>query len=159
MLYGLYWQDLLPWRELGSKTPSDPSAVSGDYIAEVLDLEPGQVLPYCFECLEGGRLDFSVSSSTPIDVFVCTGDQFERWADHDFDYASITAIEIRKGVQSTSISIHIIASNEYAVTLVNDRDHPVPILVLARPIDPPLGKSRSEGKQFGPTLCNNGPLA
>jgi len=159
MLYGLYWQDLLPWRELGSKTPPDPSAVSGDYIAEVLDLEPGQVLPYCFECLEGGRLDFSVSSSAPIDVFVCTGDQFERWAELDFDYASITAIEIRKAVQSTSISIHIFASNEYAVTLVNDRDHPVPILVFARPIDPPVGKSLSEGKQLGPKLWNNGPLA
>ena len=137
MLYGLYWQDILPWRELGSKTPPDPSTVSGDYIAEVLDLQPGQVLPYCFECLEGGRLDFSVSATAPIDVFVCTGDQFERWADLDFDYASITAIEIRKGVQSTSISIHIFASNEYAVILVNNHADPAPIFVLARPVDAP----------------------
>jgi len=136
MLYGLYWQDLLPWRELGSKTPPDPSAVSGDYIAEVLDLEPGQVLPYCFECLEGGRLDFSVSASAPIDVFVCTGDQFERWADRDFDAAAIAAFEIRKGVVSASLSIHILARGEYAVTLANRHDHPVPIFVLASAVDP-----------------------
>jgi len=136
MLYGLYWQDLLPWRELGSKTPPDPSAVSGDYIAEVLDLEPGQVLPYCFECLEGGRLDFSVSSSAPIDLFVCTGDQFERWADQDFDMESTTAIEMRNGFQSASFSIHIPARDEYAVVLVNNHDHAVTIMVLAMPVDP-----------------------
>jgi len=130
------WQDLLPWRELGSKTPPDPSAVSGDYIAEVLNLEPGQVLPYCFECLQGGRLDFSVSASAPIDVFVCTGDQFERWADRDIDADAIEALEIRKGVRSTSLSIHILASDEYAVVLVNNHDHLVPIIVFARLIDP-----------------------
>jgi len=137
MLYGLYWQDLLPWRELGSKTPPDPSAVSGDYIAEVLDLEPGQVLPYCFECLEGGRLDFSVSSSAPIDVFVCTGDQFELWEDLDFAAVATTAFEIRKGVQSASLTIQIPARDEYAVILVNHHEDSVSIMLLARPVDPP----------------------
>jgi len=159
MLYGLYWQDLLPWRELGSKTPSDPSAVSGDYIAEVLDLEPGQVLPYCFECLEGGRLDFSLSALAPIDLFVCTGDQFERWAELDFDATALTALEIRKGVRLTSLSMPILSRDEYALILMNEHDHPVPIVVFARPIDPPVGNSRSERNQSAPTPCNKGPLA
>ena len=136
MLYGLYWQDLLPWRELGSKTPPDPSSVSGDYIAEVLDLEPGQVLPYCFECLEGGRLDFSVSSSLPIDVVVCTYDELEKWADLDFDDTAITAFEIRKGIRSASISIRIPAKDEYAVVLVSENDHSGPVMVFANPVDP-----------------------
>ena len=146
MLYGLYWQDLLPWRELGSKTPPDPSAVSGDYIAEVLDLEPGQVLPYCFECLEGGRLDFSVSASAPIDVFVCTGDRLEGWADLEFNSAAITAFESRKKVRSTSLSIQIHSSDEYAVVLVNNHDHLVPIIVLARPVAPLLEDANTEAE-------------
>jgi hypothetical protein len=142
MLYGLYWQEVFPWPTPEGETPESTSSVSGDYIAEVLDLEPGQVLPYCFECLEGGRLDFSVSSIFPIDVVVCTYDQYAMWADLDFEETALTAIEVRDGIRSASISIRIPAKDEYVVVLVNLNDNPAPIMVFARPVDPPTDESR-----------------
>ncbi len=142
MLYGLYWQEVFPWRTPEDETPKSTSPVSGDYIAEVLDLEPGQVLPYCFECLEGGWLDFSVSSLFPIDLVVCTDDQYEKWADLDYEETALTAIEIREGIRSASISIRIPVKDEYDVILVNLNDHPAPIMVFARPVDPPDAESR-----------------
>lgn len=137
MLYGLFWQEVFPWPTPEEETPESTSPVSGDYIAEVLDLEPGQILPYCFECLEGGRLDFSVSSSRPIDVVVCTYDQFEMWADHDFADTHMTAIERINAVQLTSLSIPIRAADEYVVVLENYCEASIPITVWAQPIDPP----------------------
>jgi hypothetical protein len=142
MLYGLFWQEVFPWQTPEDETPESTSCVSGDYIAEVLDLEPGQALPYCFECLEGGRLDFSVSSLFPIDIVVCTYDQDAMWADLDFEETALTAIEVRVGIRSASISIRIPAKDEYAVILVNLNDHPVPIMVFARPVDAPVPESR-----------------
>lgn len=138
MLYGLYWQEVFPWPTPEDETPECTSPVSGDFIAEVLDLEPGQVLPYCFECLEGGRLDFSVSSLFAIDVVVCTYDQYAKWADLEFEETGLTAFEIREGTRSASISIQITEKGQYAVVLLNLDEQPVPILVFARPIDPPL---------------------
>jgi hypothetical protein len=141
MLYGLYWQEVFPWPTPEDETPQSTSPVSGDYIAEVLDLEPGQVLPYCFECLEGGRLDFSVSSSLPIQVVVCTYDHYAMWADLDFEETAPTAIEVRDGIRSASISIRIPAKDEYVVVLVNLNDNPAPIMVFARPVDPQTADS------------------
>ena len=146
MLYGLYWQEVFPWRMPGDETPICSSSVSGDYIVEVLDLQPGQTLPYCFECLEGGRLDFAVSSLFPIDLFFCTGGQFEAWADLDFDATAVTAFESRKGTRSTSLSIEILRTDEYAAVLVNYHEHPVPIMVFARPVDPQMADARLHSK-------------
>lgn len=142
MLYGLYWQEVFPWPTPEDETPECTSPVSGDFIAEVLDLEPGQVLLYCFECLEGGRLDFSVSSIFAIDVVVCTYDQYAKWADLEFEETGLTAFEVRDGIRSTSISIRIPTKDEYAVVLANLSDHPVPVMVFARPVDPPDAESR-----------------
>ncbi|MBY0503987.1 MAG: hypothetical protein K2X03_08755 [Bryobacteraceae bacterium] len=142
MLYGLYWQEVFPWRTPEDETPECSSPVSGDHIVEVLDLQPGQILPYCFECLEGGWLDFAVSSLFPIDLFVCTGGQFEKWADLDFDATGITAFESRKSIRSTSLSFEIPRTDEYAAVLVNHHQHPVPIVVFARPIDPQAADTR-----------------
>jgi hypothetical protein len=142
MLYGLYWQEVFPWPTPEDETPESTSCVSGDYIAEVLDLEPGQVLPYCFECLEGGQLDFSVFSSLPIDVIVCTYDEYAKWADLDFEETALQAIEVREGIRSTSMSIRIPAKDEYAVVLVNMSDQPTPNMVFARPVGPPVSESR-----------------
>ena len=136
MLYGLYWQEVFPWPTPEDETPECTLPVSGDYIAEVLDLEPGQALPYCFECLEGGRLDFAISSSFPIDLLVCTGDALEVLADQEFDQTTIKALVNRKAVQSASVSIRIPATDEYVVVILNPHEHPAPTLVVARPVDP-----------------------
>lgn len=141
MLHGLYWQEVFPWPTPEDETPESTSPVSGDYIAEVLDLEQGQALPYCFECLEGGWLDFSVSSAFPIDFVLCTYDQYAKWADLDFEESALTAFEIREGILAASISIRIPAKDEYAVVLVNLNDHPAPIMVFARLVDPPVCES------------------
>ena len=140
MLYGLYWQEVFPWRMPEDETPECSSPVSADYIVEVLDLQPGQVLPYCFECLEGGQLDFSISASLPIDVVVCTYDQYAMWEDLDFEETALTAIEAREGIRSASTSIRIPTKDEYAVVLMNMGDDPVPIMVFARPVDPPVSE-------------------
>lgn len=138
MLYGLYWQEVFPWPTPEDETPESTFPVTGDYIAEVLDLEPGQVLPYCFECLEGGRLDFSVSSLFAIDVVVCTYDQYAKWADLDYEETAFMAIEVREEIRSASISIRIPAKDEYAVVLVNLSDQPAPVMVFALLVDPPV---------------------
>ena len=145
MLYGLFWQEVFPWPTPEDETRESTSPVSGDYIAEVLDLEPGQVVPYCFECLEGGRLNFSVSSKFPIDVVVCTYDHYAMWADLDFEKTALTAIQIREGILSESISFRISQKDEYAVVLVNWDDQPVPIMVFALPVDPTVENSWPEG--------------
>ena len=131
MLYGLFWQEVFPWPTPEDETPECTSPVSGDYIAEVLDLEPGQVLPYCFECTEGSKLKFSVASTTLIDVVLCTGEQFEGWAEEQFDTNALSALEFKLQVQSASIILAIQAKSEYVVVLVNRHERPSSILVAS----------------------------
>jgi hypothetical protein len=142
MLYGFFWQEVFPWPTPEDETPGCTSSVSGDYIAEVLDLEPGLPLPYCFECNSGGELDFSVSSTLPIDLILCTGDQFECWADEDFHETARAGLDFRQGFRSISVLIPIQANGEYFVILVNPHSRRIPVMVSANLKDPPQIKCR-----------------
>ncbi len=139
MLYGFFWQEVFPWPTPEDETPKPISPVSGDYIAEVLDLEPGQVLPYMFDGDIGVKLVATVEAMLPIDVVLCTYEEFERWQNSGYAESHLEILRNQKGIRSAAISLEMQRWGLYSMVLVNPSHRSNPIIFKATVIDKSKG--------------------
>jgi len=140
MFRELYCQDLIHQPIAQVQPRLDASQVRGHYIAEVVDLNPSQQLPYYFECSVQQNLTVTVASTHPIHLMVCLWEEYEKWINAEASEPELVAYELRENIHSASVVFTIPATGGYVVVLTNQRPELTSVMISAALVDQPRAR-------------------
>jgi hypothetical protein len=99
-------------------------------ICEAITLPAYDEIPYMFELKRNEPFEFAFCSDVPIDVLLCSADDYESWVDSGYDPEIALLVHLEaEDVLAYTLRFIVPQDGEYAVVLMNWTECPADIAV------------------------------